>query len=84
MSKTLEEALAFFDSADQTLQKTYAPPAGFFTVGNLARAKGVGYSTMKSKLEAMARHGLVEVREHRLRTTVTKVYGNFKNDKRRS
>jgi hypothetical protein len=75
----LEEALAFFDSADRQLGKVFDPPEGFLTIHQVAKAKGWSHMKARQKLQAMAKHGLCEERPHRLRTGNTTVYGNFKN-----
>lgn len=69
-----EDALKFFDEADKKLGKVYDPPDGFLTIQRVAKAKGWTHSKAHQKLQAMAKHGLAEERDHRVRKGMTKVY----------
>lgn len=64
----LAQALAFFDSGSAALAKSHdeAVPEGFFTVKQIAQAKGAGWANTKIKLDGMVELGLAECRAFRV------------------
>lgn len=65
---SLEEALAFFDAAEQRLGTAVvdAVPEGFFSVATFANERGYSVGQMKKKLDKMLAAGFAEAIDGRV------------------